>query len=276
MILRFGKTVILAVVMYFGLPLSAHAVMAPPIADVCIGCTTWAQLQTKATNSGRAHALATFGGNPGEVRSFHVSVTSDIAPISGVFLITQRWHHISGHPMGTINEPLTLTQADAEVLDQQIFSKGIPPIEIPTDVGGSANGALYEDVNTYIRENFPIQLLGGYKIYDPRAGVFFPIKQGDIIVVTFADGSSAKMKLKNPLSSLAWELVPGSERDANGQPYSGPVTSSHGTPRQFTHPVTGVTYIVRPPSFLSCWHEHTITNGVAVTVRAEQLPCHHL
>jgi hypothetical protein len=67
-----------------------------------------------------------------------------------------------------------------------------------------------------------------WEVTDVRTGKDFDVFVGDTITVTFSDGSSVQVKfLGAQQASLRWEIVPGSERGADGKPLAG---STYTTP----------------------------------------------
>ncbi|MEJ1962681.1 MAG: hypothetical protein WDO56_14505 [Gammaproteobacteria bacterium] len=252
-----------------GLALLSGTATAAGISEnaICNGCTTFAELQSRATVAGRTIGIERARGFGDDV--FDLIVTSDSSKVSATFQITQRWHNsVPDKPLGTYVVPITTNDSQAEDLDNRLFAKALAPIDVPSNVAANASSAVWEDVNTYVRATFPFQVSiipTGWKVLDPRTGSYVFIKPNDQITVKFADGSSAKMSFTGDgAMTIAWILVPGSQRQSNGAPYG-------QVPRVYTRPLiifwyNGIEYRWRP-AHNNCGTETTSCSGLSCTVR---------
>lgn len=106
--------------------------------------------------------------------------------------------------------------ASLEFIDQQLFgtyrSDPIKPINIPTEYGTSIlnNPIWVEDANSAIAR----------VLYIDRgiSANSSSVKVGTIVTVVWTDGSKAQFVRTNLTGSFQWAYVPGSARNANGDP----------------------------------------------------------
>lgn len=202
----------------------------------CSDCTTLAELYDEADFASWELGQDVDPSGPSSY-TFDLLVVSELEPISALFELETQWHPSAQDLyMGTIVTSVTTTEGAAKELDHIIFARKVPPVEIPSDVAGSANTAVYQDVNTHLRQVIPVVLLpiGGYHVADSRTGKHTRVTPGGFqVIVNFHDGSSAKMLLGNdPRASEAWTIIDGSQRDSDGNPYGsnpspGPMGNTH-------------------------------------------------
>jgi hypothetical protein len=129
-------------------------------------------------------------------------------------------------------------------LDNRLFARAaqIDPIDIPPGVAtsGIQGGPNWELVSGNVQGQLAFTGASSYSIWhglwtlslnivymdfvDSRDGSVHRVWINDEITVKFSDGSTAKMRLEGPAAAggLFFKLVEGSERDANGDPVTGP------------------------------------------------------
>ena len=115
---------------------------------------------------------------------------------------------------------ITLTDAEAQALDDQLIAKSIGRVTIPAQYGTSALSANAEDINTGLRNVVPIALTITGKWFIPLNGKPVQVLPGVTeIDVVFPDGTKVTMRLGlDPRASIAWIFV--RAVDANGNSIS--------------------------------------------------------
>jgi hypothetical protein len=164
--------------------------------------------------------------------------TSESVPISSILTVC------SAGPSGA-KSACALVRGDQEMvdLDNKVYARAaqIDPVLIPPGVAPSAvsGGPEWEFVQQAAGENFTFvrydtsilhailtfSLQVAYVDFiDNRDGSAHRIWVNDTITVKFSDGSTAQLKLIStfPVAGAFFHLVPGSERDANGDPVAAP------------------------------------------------------
>lgn len=200
----------------------------------CVGCQTVAELEQEAW-------VAAGGAIQNTTDEIVILVVSDTVPISAYFRLVWGSDYVEGY--GWYNYPYmettTVDLNSAIALDNALIARAtqIPPIAIPPAVGRSANSfdadVLLSRVSqeVLIRQGLPglspWRFLTGaptavyVRFRDTRSGVVREVFVGDTITVRFQDGSTLLLKLVDPNSSIQWEVVEGSARQANGEPFAG-------------------------------------------------------
>jgi hypothetical protein len=115
---------------------------------------------------------------------------------------------------------ITLTDAEAQALDDQLIAKAIGRVTIPAEYGTSAYSALAEDINSGLRNSVPIVMSITGNFFIPLNGkpvrVLPKITEIDVV---FPDGTKVTMRLAaDPRASIAWTFV--KAVDANGNTIS--------------------------------------------------------
>jgi hypothetical protein len=139
--------------------------------------------------------------------------------------------------------PITVTAAQAQALDEQLFAKNVGSVKINPVYGSSASSALSEDVNSGLRQVVPFQV--GHKIVINGKSIRL-IPELSTIEVVFADGSKVKLVYKNMFSTIAWEIV--SRTDSNGNE----ITVNNGTGGSGGSASPPPPYTYAPPPFNYC------------------------
>lgn len=131
-------------------------------------------------------------------------------------------------PVKLNGDPIS-TDADLNVVDQGLFaqlrttSELTRPIDVPKDYGVSYinNSALAEDTNSAIN----------FVLYITRALNPNSVPVGTVVIVKWSDGTTAKFVKVSNNNSIQWAMVPGSARNAAGQPINPdgtPIANPHG------------------------------------------------
>lgn len=203
------------IVLLMALAAYAHTASAEELITAqCNGCTTLQQLLNRA----RGEALDAIDPDGRNLSRFNIFVTSDVAPLSAMYLVVRRVQGPFGPDLQYYPDisPTTKTLTEAYDLDEAVFSRKIEPVEIPSNWAGSANDNEWENVSTYLRRVLPVEadIGGGYSVRDLRTGRKAKINPTITVTVKFEDGTTAKVIISasTALASQAWYLVPGSIR----------------------------------------------------------------
>lgn len=192
-------------------------VVAAPNDVIAISCPSAVHV---SQFSGCVHAYVISHGSTG---LFVASSTT--APLSALVRSSGTWFQTCGGfciwTGGTLTAiqmdgtPLT-SDAQLTTIDQSMFaqlrtaSALTAVILVPTDYGGSYinNSALDEDTNSAI----------SFVLYITRSINPNSVPIGTIVVVKWNDGTTAKFVRVSQSGSFQWAYMPGSARNAQGQP----------------------------------------------------------
>jgi hypothetical protein len=166
--------------------------------------------------------------------------TSESVPISSILTICS-----SGGTGAKSACALIRTEEGMTELDNEIYARAakVNPIIIPATTAPSAvsGGPEWEFIQqeaavlTYVTHGTSIlhsiwnwPQVAYVDFVDGRDGSPHRIWVGDTITVKFSDGSTAQLKLLGvtPVAGQFFHFVPGSERDANGNPVSAPTPAA--------------------------------------------------
>jgi hypothetical protein len=176
-----------------------------------------------------------------------VLVSSETWPISAYFV--QEYNLFYLPPWyAPVNIPwaffITLDETTAAQLDNKLYARAaqLQPVEIPPEVADSASAdpELFEPYIT--SQAGPFTVLPGpprvdiwhmithwgtlstyYEVLDKRNGEVSSVHIGDTVVIKFQDQSTLELRFWGPEGPAGkiFEHVSGSERDANGSPFTG-------------------------------------------------------
>jgi hypothetical protein len=185
--------------------------------------------------------------NSGEVSSLPygsvILSSADSVPVSAYLTVCSGSGGKSACPI--------IDNAGVVELDNKMFARAakIDPILIPAGVASSAvqGGPQWELVSGSINQTLHFTGASSYSFWhglwslslnivymdfvDARDGSVHRIWLNDTVTLKFSDGSTAQFKLIGPNapSGLFFQLVPGSERDANGDPVAA-ITAPNASP----------------------------------------------
>lgn len=226
--MKAGHKLLLAAALIFGGEFAqvANAVTPSPTETIfaypCAGCSTVAKLNAGATQ------VATSTIPPIGSIVMMISTTGNASGyyrVGGYMMCTTPsypyYYYCSsgGTPVRYVTA-ITLSDAEAQALDNQLIAKAIGQVKIPAQYGTSAHDANAEDINSGLRNAVPIAMSFTGKYFIPLNGKPVQVLPGVTeIDVVFPDGTKVTMRLGlDPRSSIAWIFV--KAVDANGNSIS--------------------------------------------------------